>query len=407
MQPRFVPPRFPHVPLGLSTRDLVALGLAILLGIPLGMLISTGWLQHRAPQPARLEVRVFIPGAGIVSMDLERYLVGVVAAEMPASFPVEALKAQAVAARTRTLHQMVALGGSGCALHPGADVCTDPNHDQAWISEDQFRARVGLLAYVRLWPRLVQAVEATSGQALFFHGKLIDAVYHSASGGQTENSEDVWSEYVPYLRSVQSPWEAGVPPPYSREVREFTVSELEQKLGVRVNLRLVRDQAPLFAWQRDEAARWAAANGGIAVLARSRTGRVMEIAVGSRRLKGSELRNLLGLRSTLLHLQIRPAAAGTSRGGLGSRAGTGAGTDRAAGAVLVVETRGYGHGVGLSQWGAAGMARAGFNYRQILQYYYSGTLVQEVSVGSPAPSPASPRAPGLSSAPHPYPSVIK
>ncbi len=335
--------------------------LALIIAVPLAVVFLGPWLAPAPPPAPGIAIRVYVepaPGrekSGLVTMELDEYLKGVVAAEMPSSFPDEALKAQAVAARTRAISQMRTFGGAGCKDHPGADICTDPMHDQAWISEAEFKKRVGWFASWRLWPKIKRAVDTTRGQVLMYAGRPIDAVFHSASGGATENAEDVWSEYVPYLRGVQSPFEKDVPAPYSLEQLRFSIAQLEKALGVSLTVEGMLAGARLgpmpAARAREEARRLK----GFVVIDKSPTGRIKNLAAGDKVFSGKELRALLGLRSTLFTW------------------GSGATKDE-----IVFETRGWGHGVGMSQWGAAGMGKRGFTYTQILHHFYTNVQLEQV-----------------------------
>lgn len=284
------------------------------------------------PPAAGPEVRVWVEGEGLRSFPLEEYIKGVVAAEMPAVFHLEALKAQAVAARTYAVRQMRSLGGSGSPQHPGADLCTHPEHGQAWASPAELRDRWGWWHYLRYWRKISQAVEATRGEVLTYQGRLIDAVYHAACGGRTEDAREVWGNYIPYLRSVPCPYET--PSPRTREEVAFDRSELYRRLGLKEAQTVGGSSRPVK----------------LVLLRKTASGRVGSVAIEGRIISGIELRRLLGLRSTLV-------------------------TWKEEGDRLVFTTRGSGHGVGLCQYGADGMARIGFSYRQILTHYYPGVSV--------------------------------
>lgn len=250
----------------------------------------------------------------VVKMDFEEYIMNVISAEMPASFEVEALKAQAVAARTYAKRKI-----DLSEIHPhGADVCTDSTHCQAYrdIRElaDEYRKKIR------------SAVEDTEGEVLIYDGKLVNAVFHSASHGYTERSADVWGGDIPYLQSVASPWDADCP----EYIREETFSAEK----IRMIFELPSD-API-----------------IGAITRSGAGGVMEIEIGGKVFKGTEVRQKLSLRSTCFTV--------TENNG-----------------VFTFRTEGYGHGVGLSQWGAQGMAKSGYSYDQILKHYYTGANVYQ------------------------------
>ena len=273
------------------------------------------------PSPLPRTIRVLC-GDEVVEMALEDYLVGVVAAEMPVSFPGEALKAQAVAARSYALY---------CAAghkHADAEVCTDPGCCQAWLSEDRLRENWGgdyaqNLALVRA------AVEATAGETLRYKGEPIFAAFHSSSAGATEDSGAVWNPQ-PYLISVDSPETAGDVPGY--------ISTL---LCAPIDFRDVILSAYPEADFSGEAAAW------VGPLRRDASGRVESVELGGVAVPGKALRQLFSLRSTAFTLSC------TEKG-------------------FLFTVTGYGHGVGMSQYGAAVMAREGADYRQILAHYYPG-----------------------------------
>lgn len=284
-----------------------------------------------------LKIKVYIADEGRTDeMPLEEYVQGVVAAEMPARFQLEALKAQATAARTLALRRMKLFGGPGARGHPDADISTAPDEGQAWLSREALRKRWGLLGYYRYWPKIEQAVRETEGMIITYQGLPIDPVYHSTSAGPTENSEDVWQEAVPYLRSV--PCEYDKHSPHYSEKISIPLAELAAKVG--------QDAAALSVL---------AGNGQdvIQVLSRSVGGRVKEARVGSMTMKGTELRSALGLPSTRFEV-------------------------RKEGNAIVFETRGYGHGVGMCQYGADGLARLGKTYAEILKYYYTGVQIEPI-----------------------------
>ncbi|NLG23858.1 MAG: stage II sporulation protein D [Clostridiales bacterium] len=264
-------------------------------------------------------VRVFNAGA-IVEMDLEEYLVGVLAAEMPAGYEVEALKAQAVAARTYTLYK---LDRGGCRSNAGADVCTNSGCCQAYATQARLRERWGDRFDERM-ARVRGAVDATAGQLVTYDGEPIEALYHASSGGHTEDVEQVYAVALPYLRGVQSDGEQSAP--QYRGEQSFTADQLAAALGV--NARGL----------------------SVEVLSRTEYGRAARVAAGGAVFEGTAFRRKLGLRSSNFTV--------TEDGGR-----------------FTFHTLGYGHGVGMSQVGANAMALRGADYREILTWYYTGTQV--------------------------------
>ncbi len=276
----------------------------------------------------------------IRNMDLEEYIKGVVAAEMPASFHPEALKVQAVAARTYTVKRMTSLGGSPNPDHPEVDVCTDSTHCQAWISPQKFqqnlRKQFGIFGYRKYMNNVFQAVEDTRGLILVHRNQVIDPLFHSTSGGYTENSEEVFSAMVPYLRSVSSPYEEHSPKLTASVEMKATdfVKTLQQKFdGLKINAKDIPS--------------------AVQVMEVSQGGKIVSIKIGNKVLSGRDVRAALGLNSTNFKIDRR-------------------------GDNVVITTQGYGHGVGMSQYGADGMARKGDGYEEILKHYYTGVEIKRI-----------------------------
>lgn len=259
-----------------------------------------------------------------LSLPLETYLVGVVAAEMPASFQLEALKAQAVAARTYTLYT---LASGGCGAHD-ADICTSSACCHAYADEAR-RKRSWGVSYDENEGKIEQAVAETAGQVLLYDGKPIDALYHSSSGGSTENSEDVYSEALPYLRAVESSSEVGS----ARMTGSVAFSRAA--FIERINARF--PEAKLNASKLDKQ---------LEILSATGSGRVRSMRLGGAVVTGKEVRQALGLDSTLFVYTLEKRE-------------------------IRFDTRGFGHGVGMSQTGANSMALGGRSYADILLYYYT------------------------------------
>ncbi len=269
-------------------------------------------------------VRVSMPD-GVKEMTLAEYLPGVVAAEMPSDFPQEALRAQAVAARTFTYRRMLdSLEGKGA--HEDADVCTDSSHCKAYTAE-----AVGEEART--------AVSDTDGLVVLYSEEPILAVFHSTSSGQTENSEDVWGSEVPYLRSVDSPGEEESPN-YTGEVR-MTQEEFKEKF------------LEVFA----EADFSGVAEVWAKNIVRSDSGGVITMQIGGVEISGSTVRSIYGLLSANFTLTVD-------------------GND------MVFKTYGYGHGVGMSQYGARARALEGLSFEEILEWYYTGTSVGKYNLNN-------------------------
>ena len=280
-------------------------------------------------------IKVYFHEQGkIIEMNLEAYIAGVVAAEMPAEFELEALKAQAVAARTYAVKNMLTYGGSGLASQPGADVSTDYRQNQAFLSEERLKERWGT-QYERYWGKINKAVEETRGEVATYNGEFINAVFHSTSGERTASSKEVWGFDYPYLISVPCSWDQKSPRYNGR--KEFALTEIEHLLGAETQV--------VTAVQNG--------SGATQVIDTTDSGRVGQIRIGSKILSGLAVREKLDLYSTHFKIEIQ-------------------------GGRMVFTTVGYGHGVGLCQYGANGMAKAGQEYRQIITTYYTGVAIKNI-----------------------------
>ena len=275
--------------------------------------------------PAPEELRVLMPDGAVAAMDMQDYLRGVVAAEMPAGFHPEALKAQAVAARSYALYC------ASFAKHGEAQVCTDYACCQAWQSEDTRKKKWGEDFEV-CELKISAAVRDTDGEYLAAGGKPAFAAFHSSSAGATEDSADVWSA-VPYLVSVSSPETGEDVPNYVSTVRCSPIDFRDTVLSAHPEADF---SGPEEAW--------------IGALRRDGSGRVASVVLGGAELDGKELRSLFSLRSTAFELDREPGG-------------------------FVFTVTGFGHGVGMSQYGADKMARLGADYREILAHYSPGTVL--------------------------------
>lgn len=317
------------------------------LGLFVSVILVPTLIQSCSPSDLEIEkkeiiqsdmtVDVYIHDTGeIKTMDLEEYLKGVVSGEMPASFEIEALKAQAVAARSYAVSRVRTFGEAGHHGHPGAPLC-DSVHCQVWYSQDKLRELKSKNWMRDYWPRIEQAVKETEGMILTYDGVPVDQpLYHSTSGGKTENSEDVFASAVPYLKSVESPYEQRAP--YftdSQSVSASTfVARLREKYSdININSSNIASSLKL--------------------LEKSDGGRILKLQVGNKVLSGRDIRDILGLRSANFTITIK-------------------------GSEMVFKTVGYGHGVGMSQWGANGMAEKGYDFEEILKHFYTGVEVERV-----------------------------
>lgn len=258
----------------------------------------------------------------VMTLELEQYLVGVVAGEMPVSFGEEALKAQAVAARSYAMYR-ISGGSQNIEVHYGAQLCTDPRHCKAYVTRDELAEKWGEETADNIFTQVGAAVAATRGEIISYEGEPVLAVFHSSSDGVTESAEAVWGSHVPYLVSVETP-EVTEP-----QVSVFTRYELADLLAPE-GVSFEGTELPVLMY--DDA------------------GRVSEVLFGDTTVPGMRVREALGLRSTDFSLVILDGE-------------------------YIFTARGYGHGVGMSQYGAAAMAAEGKTYREILAHYYPGTLL--------------------------------
>lgn len=271
-------------------------------------------------------VRILTQSGQTEEMTLAEYLWRVVAAEMPAAFEEEALKAQAVCARTYTLWKMEH------GAHEGADLCDSSACCQAYTTHEKAEARWGELAQTYT-QRIAAAVEATDGQLLLYDGKPAQAVFFSSSVSSTEDAAEVWGSSLPYLVPVSSPEGEEVPNYHSTVT--LTAQELREMVE-RSGMGITLTGDP---------------SGWLGNPRYNDSGRVAELTVGGISISGGAARALFGLRSACFEV--------TERDG-----------------VFTFAVTGYGHGVGMSQYGANAMAKAGSSWEEIVRHYYTGITLQ-------------------------------
>ncbi|SDE34418.1 stage II sporulation protein D [Paenibacillus sp. UNCCL117] len=287
------------------------------------------------PSNEAVMVQVHLSGSQATeAIELESYVLGVVAAEMPIEFEPEALKAQALAARTYIVRRL--LNGETANMAGTAAVVTDTTQHQAYLTDEELKRRWGPEKYESNRSKLRQAVEATRGVVITYGGQPIEASYFSTSNGYTENSEDYWNMKLPYLRSVPSPWDERLSPKYKDSVT-ITAKELQQKLGL-------PSAVPAATGGKS----------GLSVLERSEGQRIKRLTAGGRTFTGREFREKLGLASSQFQWSYQSGK-------------------------WTFTTTGYGHGVGMSQWGANGMAKEGRTAKEIIQYYYTGVQLEQAA----------------------------
>lgn len=300
------------------TLPLAASVLFLGFAVPIAMARSPKTAPAPVPEPTAPKTMLLVEDetGQAVSMELDRYLAGVVLAELPGSFHPEVRRAQAIVSRTYALRRL----GSGSHAS-GADLCISPGCCQAYREPDsREEARAALLA-----------VQETADLVLTYDGELIDATFFSCSGGRTEAAVEVWGTEVPYLQPVDSPGEAA---PHNEDTVFFSREDFARRLGLDP--------------EREDGLR-------PGTVTYTRGGGVSEMEIGGRVYSGVELRRLLELRSTVLELY-----------------------EDADG--IAVTTRGFGHRVGMSQYGAQAMAEAGSDYRDILLHYYTGAALSPLGL---------------------------
>ncbi len=259
------------------------------------------------------EITVYRSNGSVINLNMTDYLIGVVSSEMPASFNLEALKAQSVLARTYALK----------AKQTGKKL-TDTVSTQSYIDIDQMKNKWGN-SFNIYYNKIKNAVENTNGEYLSYNGNYIEALYHSTNNGKTESSLDVFGNYYPYLISVSSEYDKNASS-YLRTIN-MPIDTISNKLGLSLNNDSV-----------------------INILSYTDGGNIKEININGNNFSGKKVRELLGLRSADFDISISDNNAN-------------------------ITTRGYGHGVGMSQYGANGMANAGYSYKDILSHYYPGTTL--------------------------------
>lgn len=308
---------------------IIAAAILITVLIPLFTYIKNGKYQKPTPE-AEETINVYIKDEDrVATMSKSQYLKEVVSAEMPADFEPEALKAQAVAARSYLDSRRNAYKASGTPPeHKGAEICTDSTHCKAWIPEAKRRELWGEDSD-KNWEKVSRAVTETEDEIITYNGEVISAVFHSTSSGKTEASKDVWGGDMPYLVSVDSPGDKESPKYKSQ--KELSLSDFK---------RIAEENIPGVDFSK----------GIIDGIKRSDAGGIIEVSVGGVKIHGTKLRSIYDLRSTNANIEILE--------------------DK-----VVFDVTGYGHGVGMSQYGANYMAKNGKNYREILATYYQGTEV--------------------------------
>ncbi|NMM61537.1 stage II sporulation protein D [Clostridium sp. P21] len=285
-----------------------------------------------------IKIKVYITKENKVEeMCLEEYVKGVVSAEEPVEFSLEALKAQAVAARTFALAHMESFGGHKYKSNTGADVC-DTTQCQVFRHKEEQLKLWEANKRDEYWNKISNAVQQTSGEFLVYDNKLVmEPYYFSVSSGKTEDCLDVFSSNLPYLKSVSSLGEEGA---YKRESSiKVSYSEFINKISYKYT-----NCGLSTANIKNE----------IQIKSRTKGGSIKEMAIGKITISGTEFRSIMGLNSANFNIKYNDTG-------------------------MEIDCKGYGHGVGMSQWGANAMAKSGSNYKEILKHYYSGVEINKIS----------------------------
>ena len=269
----------------------------------------------------------------IEELNIDEYLYGVVSSEMPANFELEALKAQAVVARTYTIYQII----HNSSKHENADICDNYSCCQAWISKEERFSKWNSGEAESNWNKIVQAVNETKGKIVTYNKQPINAFFHANSGGVTESSLNIWSGIdYPYLKSVETSGEEGYTQ-YASEVI-LNMQELLEKIQTQY------EDCEIDFDKQDS----------IKILEYTSSGRVKTIKFGNKEIAGTEARTLLGLKSTNFEVVID-------------------------GENIIFSVTGYGHGVGMSQTGADSLAKQGLKYEEIIKHFYTNVEIIDVN----------------------------
>ena len=267
----------------------------------------------------------------VEQVKIDDYLCNVVSAEMPADYAEEALKAQAVVARTYTIYKI------NNKKHENADICDDSTCCQAWVDKETRFSRWEESKRESNWEKIQKCVKETQGQIITYQNQPINAFFHANSGGKTELPVNVWGGTgLPYLQVVETTGEEGYTQ-YESEI-ELTQDELIEKLRTKYS-----DINIDFNNQDD-----------LKIVTYTDSGRVKTVKFGNHEISGVETRTLLGLKSTNFEI-IKE-------------------NDK-----IKFIVKGYGHGVGMSQTGADAMAKQGKDYKEIINHFYSGVEIKEVN----------------------------
>ena len=253
----------------------------------------------------------------IKKIPFEEYIKGVVAGEMPTDFEEEALKAQAVASRSYALYHV---NGESYDV-------TNTTSNQVYLSDDQLKER-WKENYTKKINKIKKAIIETNREILMYENQVVNAMFFSTSTGQTENSEEVFVSKVPYLRSVSSKWDELSP--VFTDTATFETKDFYEKLQIPFNPTL-----------------------NIEIIEKTSTGRIRKLKINNLEIDGRQFASKLKLRSNYFEIIQNKNK-------------------------ITITTKGFGHGVGMSQYGANGMAKEGYSYKEILKHYYEGTEIKKM-----------------------------
>lgn len=256
----------------------------------------------------------------IMTIPFEKYIKGVVAGEMPATFELEALKAQAVVSRSYAMYQMTA------TKDKEYDVL-NTTANQVYLTDEQLKTN-WKENYQEKINKINKAIQETSGEYLTYNNQIVNAMFFSTSVGKTENSEEVFVSKLPYLRSVDSKWDEASP--VFNDTYTFDLKDFYTKLNLPYNEKL-----------------------NIEITQKTSTGRIKKLKINNQELNGRDLATKLSLRSNYFTITQNNEK-------------------------ITITTKGFGHGVGMSQYGANGMAKEGYKYDQILKHYYQNTEIKKI-----------------------------
>lgn len=279
----------------------------------------------------------------IIELDIEEYVMGVLIGEMPVSYELEALKAQAVVARTYTLNKLL----NYPSAHEGADMCDDINHCQAYKTKEYALECWDDEEENEKWNKIRKAIIETQNEVITYNGELINAFFHANSGGKTEDILNIWGhENIPYLKSVRS---------YEDDFRieeiEYSYREIDEIMRLKYSNYMEITNNIQLDWNNQTSVS-GDTNEYVKILEKNSSGRISKMQISNIILEGTEARTLFNLKSTLFEVK----------------------SDKE---KVNFKTYGYGHGIGLSQDGANSMAQAGANYKEIIKHYYTDVEIKD------------------------------